>query len=158
MTAFFIRGDVAMQTILETFLANAVLAALLAALVYGVTRVVRKPAVVHALWLLVLLKLVTPPIVSIPIPLASIAPPAGTEASEREDTPPELIAAHDQPARKRVEGERTEHAWVVAEPVDEIAAPSLEATSLENAVADSGSVQDLESEPALEPTIATEAT
>lgn len=121
-----------MQTILETLLANAVFAALLAAVVYGVTRAVRKPAVVHTLWLLVLLKLVAPPIVSIPIPVASIAPPA-------------------QSARERVGGE-----WAVAEPVDEIAAPSLGATSLENAIVDSGSVQDLESEPALEPTITTE--
>ncbi len=59
-----------MPTLTETLLTNAAVAALLAAVVFGVTRVVRKPAVVHALWLLVLLKLVTPPVVSIPIPVA----------------------------------------------------------------------------------------
>ena len=64
-----------------------------------------------------------------------------------------LAATGDEAARKRVEGEWTEHEWPAAEPSEETAAPSLETTSLEYTVADSGSVQDLESEPAFEPPI-----
>ena len=57
-----------MATAFEIGLSNAVMAAGLPVLVYCVTRVWRHPSVVHALWLLVLLKSVTPPIVQIPVP------------------------------------------------------------------------------------------
>jgi len=42
---------------------NTVAAFAMAVIVYGVTRIWRKPPVVHILWLIVLLKLVTPPII-----------------------------------------------------------------------------------------------
>jgi beta-lactamase regulating signal transducer with metallopeptidase domain len=48
-------------------LSNAVAALVLALLAFGVSRVCRRPAVVHGLWLLVLIKLVTPPIFWIPV-------------------------------------------------------------------------------------------
>ncbi len=51
-----------MSTLLTFGLANAVSAALLAALALLAGRFCRRPAVLHSLWLLVLLKLVTPPL------------------------------------------------------------------------------------------------
>src|SRR4051812_43592027 len=49
-------------------LANALLAALLAALALAAGRFSRRPALAHSLWVLVLLKLVTPPVVPLPVP------------------------------------------------------------------------------------------
>jgi beta-lactamase regulating signal transducer with metallopeptidase domain len=57
-----------MDTLLHVGFSNAVLATGLAALAAGVTCVCRRPALAHALWLLVLLKLLTPPLVPIPVP------------------------------------------------------------------------------------------
>ena len=58
-----------MSHLLQLGLANAIAAALLAAAVAAPAFVLRRryPAVVHALWLLVLLKLVTPPLWKIPV-------------------------------------------------------------------------------------------
>src|SRR5438105_9348349 len=55
-----------MQTFLEIGLANAFMASALALLAAGVGFCCR-PALRHTLWLLVLLKLVTPPLLSIPV-------------------------------------------------------------------------------------------
>jgi beta-lactamase regulating signal transducer with metallopeptidase domain len=55
------------DSILCLALSNAVMATLLAALVAVLTRFCRRPAVRHALWLLVLLKLLTPPLLSLPV-------------------------------------------------------------------------------------------
>src|SRR5262245_55640130 len=52
-----------MDALLYVGLSNAVLAALLAIVAAVVTRLWPRPALAHALWLLVLLKLVTPPLV-----------------------------------------------------------------------------------------------
>jgi beta-lactamase regulating signal transducer with metallopeptidase domain len=54
-------------------LSNAVAATLMAVAVAAVGRLCRRPAVLHALWLLVLLKLLTPPLV--PLPLAWLPAP-----------------------------------------------------------------------------------
>ncbi len=53
-----------MESLLEVGLSNAFMAAALAMLAALVGLMCRRPALVHALWLLVLLKLVTPPLVS----------------------------------------------------------------------------------------------
>src|SRR6516165_5417908 len=57
-----------MGTVLEVGLSNAVLAGLLALVAAVVSRVARRPALAHSLWLLVLLKLVTPPLLRVPLP------------------------------------------------------------------------------------------
>src|SRR5690242_18040567 len=57
-----------MSTLLLSGLSNAVLAALLALAVAALGRLCRRPALVHSLWLLVLLKLVTPPLLPLPVP------------------------------------------------------------------------------------------
>jgi uncharacterized protein (TIGR03067 family) len=52
---------------------NALVAACLAVVAYGVTRLWRNPYVAHALWLIVLVKLVTPPLVSAPAEILPIS-------------------------------------------------------------------------------------
>jgi WD40 repeat protein/beta-lactamase regulating signal transducer with metallopeptidase domain len=56
-----------MDWLLHVGLSNAVLSAMLAGGVWVVTRKLRRPAVAHSLWLLVLLKLVTPSFMSLPV-------------------------------------------------------------------------------------------
>jgi beta-lactamase regulating signal transducer with metallopeptidase domain len=57
-----------MSRLLEIGLANAALAAVLAPTVLLVGRIARRPALSHCLWLLVLLRLITPPVVGVPWP------------------------------------------------------------------------------------------
>jgi beta-lactamase regulating signal transducer with metallopeptidase domain len=57
-----------MNTLGEALLVNAVLAGLLAVVVGIVTRWVKRPEIAYWLWLIVLAKLVTPPLLSLPIP------------------------------------------------------------------------------------------
>ena len=67
-TASSERGP-AVETLLHAGLSNAVSATFLALLVACLGRLLaRRPAILHCLWLLVLLKLVTPPLYEIPIP------------------------------------------------------------------------------------------
>ena len=57
-----------MDTLLHVGLSNALLATVLALVTAGVCAVWRRPALAHGLWLLVLLKLVTPPLVPLSVP------------------------------------------------------------------------------------------
>jgi beta-lactamase regulating signal transducer with metallopeptidase domain len=68
-----------MGTLLEIGVSNAGMAAFLALPAAAVGSVCRRPAVVHCLWLLVLLKLVTPPLFRVPI---SLPVPGQISASE----------------------------------------------------------------------------
>jgi bla regulator protein blaR1 len=68
-----------METLLRAGLSNAVAATLMAIIVTLLSRpLARRPAILHGLWLLVLIKLVTPPIYEVPIPwpLSPAAQPA----------------------------------------------------------------------------------
>ena len=56
-----------MDALLQIGLTNAVMATVLAILAALASKLCRRPAVAHALWLLVLLKLLTPPLLWIPI-------------------------------------------------------------------------------------------
>src|SRR5262245_6305740 len=56
-----------MPTLFETALANAACAAVLALFTLAVGRIWRRPTLLHGLWLLVLLKVVTPPLVPLPV-------------------------------------------------------------------------------------------
>ena len=58
-----------MYSLIEIGIVNALTAAALALVLLLVGRYVRRPAVLHAMWILVLLKLVTPPLVEIPFGL-----------------------------------------------------------------------------------------
>jgi hypothetical protein len=86
-------------------LSNAVQAAVLAtaaALLGWCLR--RRPAVVHALWVLVLLKLVTPSLVRVDVPwtTSTFEPPSLTVATPAVELPPVdgalLPATHSEPA------------------------------------------------------------
>lgn len=57
-----------MSRLLEIGLSNAVMATLLAIAAFALCRLCRRPALAHGLWLVVLLKLVTPPLVPVPMP------------------------------------------------------------------------------------------
>lgn len=58
-----------MEFALQIGLTNAVVSALLALIVLGLTFVIRNPFIIRGLWLLVLVKLIAPPLFSIPTPL-----------------------------------------------------------------------------------------
>lgn len=66
-----------MFSLLEIGLSNALAATLLALLAAGVGSVCRRPALVHSLWLLVLLKLITPPLLQLPVHLPTSSEPPG---------------------------------------------------------------------------------
>jgi beta-lactamase regulating signal transducer with metallopeptidase domain len=74
-------------TLLEIGVSNAVVACVPAMLAVAVSLTCRRPALVHALWLLVLVKLVTPPLVRVPLPW--LAAPAQAES---------LAQSHPSPA------------------------------------------------------------
>ncbi len=57
-----------MQIVTNMLLSNAILATLLAAVVFGVTRIYKNHFAAHLLWLLVLIKLMAPPLVGVPQP------------------------------------------------------------------------------------------
>jgi WD40 repeat protein/beta-lactamase regulating signal transducer with metallopeptidase domain len=76
--------------LLEIGLANAVVALGLALLALLAGRLSRRPALVHSLWLLVLLKLVTPPLFLLPVPWWRPSEPAPQ---------PQAVAAAKPPAR-----------------------------------------------------------
>src|SRR5262249_13780459 len=87
------RKGGAVGTLVRVGLTNAVTSALLAVAVLFVARWCRRPAVKHGLWLLVLIKLVTPPLVDVTVAWpgdAAPTPPAPALAA-----PAEMVAAVD---------------------------------------------------------------
>src|SRR5689334_15508108 len=96
-----------MDTLLHVGLGNAILASALAVVAAAVAHLARRPALAHSLWLLVLLKLVTPPLVRVPLPWPA-APAVGPEEVALPPTgPPEAAVC---PACARVEPEAPEPA------------------------------------------------
>jgi beta-lactamase regulating signal transducer with metallopeptidase domain len=69
-----------METLLCIGLSNALAAAVLTLLAAGLGWLCRRPALTHSLWLLVLLKLITPPL--LPIPLLPTDTPQPTQAAD----------------------------------------------------------------------------
>jgi hypothetical protein len=82
--------------LLSIAVSNAVAATVLALVTIAVSTVYRRPALVHGLWLLVLLKLVTPPLVFLPIawPAPAESPPEVAAVSEGASVAP-LAAAEE---------------------------------------------------------------
>ena len=79
-----------MNELYSALISNTIIAAALAFLVAGITQVWRNPYLAHALWLLVLVKLVTPSVLTVPLPLTInpgksevIALSANSEQSQR---------------------------------------------------------------------------
>jgi beta-lactamase regulating signal transducer with metallopeptidase domain len=89
-----------MDSLLQIGLSNAVVATLLALLALVVGAVCRRPAVVHGLWLLVLLKLVTPPLVRVPVPWpvpADLPPATPGNAGDWAESSARLPAPGEEP-------------------------------------------------------------
>ena len=63
-----------MDLLVHTLLGNALAVTFMALIVTGVTKIVRRPALTHSLWLLVMVKLVTPPFVPVSFPVTKIIP------------------------------------------------------------------------------------
>jgi beta-lactamase regulating signal transducer with metallopeptidase domain/Ca2+-binding EF-hand superfamily protein len=82
---------------MQNVLSNAAAAAVLAVVALAVGRLCRRPGIVHALWLIVLLKLVTPPIVGIALPLA-IAPAAAPDVPAAVAMPDAMAGSPAAPA------------------------------------------------------------
>ena len=57
-----------MASLFETALSNAVVATVLALVVFPVARGLKKPALAHGLWIVVLAKFLTPSIIAVPLP------------------------------------------------------------------------------------------
>lgn len=75
-----------MERLLQIGLSDAVAAAVLALIVAAISQIVRRPAIAAVLWLIVLLKLLTPPIWTIPLSLPQPRPsaPAHSASSRME--------------------------------------------------------------------------
>ena len=86
-----------MEMLLSAALSNALIAGLLAVPIALASSLCRRPAVRHALWLLVLLKLVTPPLFSVPVPW-----PVRAEPSAPSET---VIVLPEEPADLPVAGD-----------------------------------------------------
>jgi bla regulator protein blaR1 len=92
------------ETLLRIALSNALAAGILALAAGAVGRCCRRPALVHSLWLLVLLKLLTPPLVTVPLPWPAAPEPVlapepapETPALARTNEPPPTEADVDLP-------------------------------------------------------------
>jgi beta-lactamase regulating signal transducer with metallopeptidase domain len=90
-----------MESLVHILLSNAVVATLMAVVVAAVSRICRRPALTHSLWLVVMLKLVTPPLVPVSLPLANAFSPIGTSPAivhiDRGARPGMEVAALAQP-------------------------------------------------------------
>jgi len=89
------------SALLQIGLVNALLAALLACLVGLVARKLRRPALTHALWIVVLAKLVTPPIFEVPIEVPFSLPGTKVSADGR------VLSKKPNPADTRQKGRKT---------------------------------------------------
>src|SRR5262249_471563 len=67
--------ETGMQTLLSVALSNTVVALFLAVPAVLAGRVWKRPALAHGLWLLLLLKLPTPPLIALPVPWSAPPPP-----------------------------------------------------------------------------------
>src|SRR5262245_34729365 len=85
-----------MDTVVDAALLNALLVVPLAVFAAAVSHLLRRPAVAHALWLLVLLKLLTPPLLRLPIPwvedeaapaVAALPPEVSADPAPPEEPP-----------------------------------------------------------------------
>jgi len=70
-----------MESFVNTLIGNALAATVLALVAVALGRTCRRPAVTHSLWLLVMLKLITPALVPISLPIAQLIKPTETHAA-----------------------------------------------------------------------------
>jgi hypothetical protein len=98
-----------MSTLLQIGLSNAVAAILLAVIAAVVTPFLRQPKRRHAVWLLVLAKLVTPPMFNISVPIPEwmsgrgSLPDGGEVVAQHERTAPRELHSPDRPINRHVD-------------------------------------------------------
>jgi beta-lactamase regulating signal transducer with metallopeptidase domain len=87
------------NALLQVGVTNALVATALAVVAVAVAKLARRPALSHALWLLVLLKLITPPLVVVPVhwPESEPAPAAAGPAAVQGKQP--LVVAESVPVK-----------------------------------------------------------
>src|SRR5262245_8430615 len=89
-----------MTTLLSVGLANAVVAAGLALLAAAAGRFSKRPALAHSLWLLVLIKLITPPLFWLPVAALPATEPAAV--AQAFAPPPAPSAATPVPEERMI--------------------------------------------------------
>ena len=89
-----------MDALLRAGLVNALTATAVGLAVLALGRFCRRPALLHALWLLVLLKLITPPLWDVPVPRPTVTgAAAAVPHAPAEDTPvPPTPVSPEKPA------------------------------------------------------------
>jgi beta-lactamase regulating signal transducer with metallopeptidase domain len=120
------------DTLLQVGLSNAVAAAALALLAVLVGAVCRRPALAHGLWLLVLLKLLTPPLVRVPVPWPTPAAPEAARLEVTSEPGPDgpAEAPSPAPAERPAEVQAAAPAAPAAEAPAEAAALPAEAVDV----------------------------
>lgn len=121
-----------MNALLEIGVTNALVATVLALAALLAGKLGRRPALCHALWLLVLLKLITPPLVIFPVawpandpPPVAVTPAASpAEQAEAPVAPREAVKVVVEIAVEEEDGEN-EPPTVAAAPMEERAAPAI---------------------------------
>jgi beta-lactamase regulating signal transducer with metallopeptidase domain len=103
-----------MTGLVATGLANAAVATLLAVVVWAMDRLVRRPALAHAMWTLVLLKLLAPPLLVAPIAISwahDFADQAPFAAAAADSSP--AAAFPDHRLRAAVLTFARQHGWTI---------------------------------------------
>ncbi len=103
-----------MDDLLSIAVSNAVAATVLALAALAVGAVYRRPALAHGMWLLVLLKLVTPPLVFLPVAWPAVAESPPEVAADREEPPSVSIPAAEEQTAPAVDSSNSERGWVSA--------------------------------------------
>jgi beta-lactamase regulating signal transducer with metallopeptidase domain len=129
------------DAILELGLLNGVLVAALALVVAGVTWLCRKPALAHALWLLVLIKLLTPPLVPVEVPRPALV------SAATEELPDVLRYAEVPVSAPAVQAQTASQPEAVIQE-DVIAAPAAAVVATESLPTPGGGGQSQEPAPA----------
>ena len=115
-----------MDTLLYAVLSNAAVTAVLAVMATGFGRISRRPALVHSLWIIVLLKLLTPPLWPVQLswlvrsqegPVLTDAPAVEpTVVPQLVDTVPQLVVREQKAVRAPEEMPMFRHGSCTSEP------------------------------------------
>jgi beta-lactamase regulating signal transducer with metallopeptidase domain/predicted nucleic acid-binding Zn-ribbon protein len=85
-----------MELLVHTLMSNALAATCMAVIAVGLAWMCRRPALTHSLWLLVMLKLITPPFLFVSLPVASlISPMESSSARSPIDHDAGLVTEHE---------------------------------------------------------------
>src|SRR5262245_13062527 len=135
-----------MEALVHAMLSNALVASLLALVPIGLGRMVRLPALVHGLWFVVLLKLITPPLLTVPILAVPLGVPMVADSSQM----PSVSEVGVDASAKSVEKSRSLDTWMPSQSPDNPPSPGwvdLERDTLTLAPATDGIAEGYQDEP-----------